>query len=217
MKKILEVLFVVIAAFLLFAAGVYTESRVPILSPTYGSAQIGVQSHRLQPVPPGAYDKRNQGPKNKGQESKNGKPLREGDDRGGWNMGKGNGRPGFPPGFQNDRGPGGLKLLAIPIFGLYLIFSLLVLGLAVWGGVSLVRSFRQRRAASKNVVANPCQMCGKPLQKGWKLCPFCGTEIGDPESSPESDKPAPDKDIRSVPKRDVQPEPGETDQSNKPE
>ena len=76
-----------------------------------------------------------------------------------------------------------LPMLAVmPVVGIFGIFRvlipLIVVGLAVWGVVALVRGRRSSQppppvpsAASERV----CNTCGKPLYNQGEYCPFCGS------------------------------------------
>ncbi|MDR3560219.1 MAG: zinc ribbon domain-containing protein [Negativicutes bacterium] len=110
------------------------------------------------------------------------------------------GGPGFMPAF------GGFGLLGgLFLFGRF-IFPLLLIVLAVFGLVSLLRGGQSSRpqpaapmaaasatapAASTDVMQAssapveqaapaatiPCAHCGSPLQTGWVACPYCGEKV----------------------------------------
>jgi hypothetical protein len=61
------------------------------------------------------------------------------------------------------------------MFGALLI-PLAVIGLLVWGVVSLVKGTTRQHGEPPTAV-HPCTHCGKPLQSGWVNCPYCGEKI----------------------------------------
>lgn len=77
-----------------------------------------------------------------------------------------------------------LPMLAVmPLIGIFGIFRvlipLIVVGLAAWGVVALVRD----RPSSQTLPPLPstrservCNSCGKPLYNEGEYCPFCGSK-----------------------------------------
>ena len=62
----------------------------------------------------------------------------------------------------------GLGMLGVP---------LLFVGLLVLGVVWLVRSAAAPAAPQPPVASALCANCGRPLQAGWKACPYCGEKV----------------------------------------
>lgn len=62
----------------------------------------------------------------------------------------------------------GLGMLAVP---------LVFVGLLVLGVVWLVRNAALPAAPQAPVASAVCANCGKPLQAGWKACPYCGEKV----------------------------------------
>ena len=56
-----------------------------------------------------------------------------------------------------------------------LLWPLLFIGLIVLGVVWLVRAVTQPSASVLPTAT--CAHCGKPIQAGWKACPYCGEKI----------------------------------------
>lgn len=67
---------------------------------------------------------------------------------------------------------GGWGMMGRP-FGLtgMLVWPVLIIGLLVLGGVWLAR--RPARPAS----GPACAQCSRPLEAGWKACPYCGEKV----------------------------------------
>ncbi len=64
---------------------------------------------------------------------------------------------------------GGLMMLGM------LLIPLGVIALFVVLGVTLVRGFNnQKPLAPANLV---CQSCGRPVQRDWTICPYCGKPL----------------------------------------
>ncbi len=103
------------------------------------------------------------------------------------------GNPGFgggaPAPRQMGRGTGGMHFLMFPALAGGALFSLVVLALAVWGGISLLRRAPAKVAAPAAAVVKtqPCASCGKPLQADWSTCPFCGSPV--PPAAEEASTP----------------------------
>lgn len=53
-----------------------------------------------------------------------------------------------------------------------LLISLVVIGLVIYGVITL---FRKPRVEPS--IQTPCQNCGKQLQDEWLNCPYCGKKI----------------------------------------
>jgi zinc-ribbon domain len=63
------------------------------------------------------------------------------------------------------------------IFGFgFPLITLVVIGLLVWIGLSLIREPARPQVEPPAIVQN-CVHCGKPLQAGWMTCPYCGEKI----------------------------------------
>jgi len=81
-------------------------------------------------------------------------------------------------------GGGMMGGFGMPFFGLGMITMLLwpalIIGLIVLGVVWLVRSLGTPAAPQPPAAAirEACAHCGKPLQPGWKACPYCGEKVG---------------------------------------
>ncbi len=72
-------------------------------------------------------------------------------------------------------GRGMMGGFGMPFFGLgMLVVPLLFVGLVVLGVVWLVKSVATPGAPQPPAVTAGCAHCGKPLQPGWKACPYCG-------------------------------------------
>ncbi len=83
--------------------------------------------------------------------------------------------PGHMRGGGMMGGPG-----MMPFFGLgMLVWPLLIIGLVVLGAVWLVRNLGAPVVppAPPASSAQACAHCGRPLQPGWKACPYCGEKI----------------------------------------
>lgn len=76
---------------------------------------------------------------------------------------------------------GGVPMMGgfgMPFFGLgMLLFPLLFIGLIVLGVVWLVRSATSSTTPQPPAASLFCAHCGKPLQAGWKACPYCGEKV----------------------------------------
>ena len=71
---------------------------------------------------------------------------------------------------------GGLGTMGL--FGLgMLVVPLLFVGLLVLGVVWLVRSVASPAAPPQPAASVFCANCGRPLQAGWKACPYCGEKV----------------------------------------
>ena len=65
----------------------------------------------------------------------------------------------------------------MPFFGILMLLGpLLFVGLIMLGGVWLVRNMGTLFTPQPPAAA-VCANCGKPLQAGWKVCPYCGEKI----------------------------------------
>ena len=88
-------------------------------------------------------------------------------------------------GWQGMMGPGhmfgGAPMMGgfgMPLFGLgMLLWPLLFVGLIVLGAVWLIRSVAAPAARPQAPAGVACSHCGKPLQAGWKACPYCGEKV----------------------------------------
>ena len=81
--------------------------------------------------------------------------------------------------FRGERAFGGGMMGGGMIAGGY-ILPLIVLGLAIWGGVSLIKGASKTQPASGPVSAPAeldCAQCGKDIQPDWVTCPYCGRKI----------------------------------------
>lgn len=82
---------------------------------------------------------------------------------------------GYGPGMMGGYGMG------MPFFGFgmiaMLLWPVLVIGLIVLGAVWLVRNIGTPAAPQPPAAAMNCAHCGKPLQPGWKACPYCGEKV----------------------------------------
>jgi hypothetical protein len=69
----------------------------------------------------------------------------------------------------------------MPVFGFgmitMLLWPVLFIGLIVLGVVWLVRSIGAPAAPLPPAATLSCAHCGKPLQPGWKACPYCGEKV----------------------------------------
>ncbi len=75
-------------------------------------------------------------------------------------------------------GGGMMGGFGMPFFGLgMLVVPLLFVGLAVLGVVWLVKSVATPGAPQPPAATVGCAHCGKPLQPGWKACPYCGEKV----------------------------------------
>ncbi len=93
--------------------------------------------------------------------------------------------PRTGPGSYGMMGPGYGGMMGgygMPFFGLgmitMLLWPVLIIGLIVLGVVWLVRSLGTPAAPQPPAAAIYCAHCGKPLQPGWKACPYCGEKVG---------------------------------------
>ena len=91
-------------------------------------------------------------------------------------------------GWQGMMGPGHMfggggmtGGFGMPFFGLgmitMLLWPVLIIGLIVLGVVWLVRSIGTPAAPQPPAAAIYCSNCSKPLQPGWKACPYCGEKV----------------------------------------
>lgn len=93
----------------------------------------------------------------------------------GWNSGFGYGMMG--PGHMFG-GRGMMGGFGMPFFGLgMLLWPLLFVGLIVLGVVWLVRAVATPHTPPPLAATAACAHCGKPLQAGWKACPYCGEKV----------------------------------------
>ncbi len=89
----------------------------------------------------------------------------------GWSNGYGMMGPGHMFGGRGMMGGFGM-----PFFGFGMIlWPLLFVGLIVLGIVWLARTVSTPGAHAVPQAA--CTHCGKPVQAGWKACPYCGEKI----------------------------------------
>ena len=66
----------------------------------------------------------------------------------------------------------------MPFFGIGMfLWPLLFIGLIVLGVVWLVRTVATPGAPQPPAATAACAHCGKPIQAGWKACPYCGEKI----------------------------------------
>lgn len=83
-------------------------------------------------------------------------------------------------GMMGSYGPGMMGGFGMPFFGpgmiAMLLWPVLIIGLIVLGVVWLVRSGTPA-APQPPATAMNCAHCGKPLQPGWKACPYCGEKV----------------------------------------
>ncbi len=57
------------------------------------------------------------------------------------------------------------------------LLPLVVIGLLIWAGVTLIRSAGAKTAPPAPPQTASCTHCGQPLQVGWVACPYCGEKI----------------------------------------
>ena len=75
-------------------------------------------------------------------------------------------------------GGGMMGGFGMPFFGLgMLVWPLLFIGLIVLGVVWLARTVATPGAPQMPFASVPCAHCGKPIQAGWKACPYCGEKV----------------------------------------
>jgi len=98
--------------------------------------------------------------------------------RSGWG-GYGMMGPGQMMGGAGMMGGGGMMGgFGIPLFGFgMLLVPLLFIGLVVVGVVWLARNVGTSFPSQPPVASLTCANCGKPLQSGWKACPYCGEKV----------------------------------------
>ncbi|MBI3363074.1 MAG: zinc ribbon domain-containing protein [Chloroflexi bacterium] len=95
--------------------------------------------------------------------------------RTGWAGGYGYGMMGPGHMFGGGHMLGGFGM---PFFGIgMLLWPVLVIGLIVLGVVWLARSISSPGATQPPAATIPCAHCGRPLQAGWKACPYCGEKV----------------------------------------
>lgn len=71
----------------------------------------------------------------------------------------------------------GMMGFGFPLMGIGMFwFPLLFVGLIVLGVVWLVRTVTPGAAQPPAATAT-CAHCGRPLQAGWKACPYCGEKV----------------------------------------
>lgn len=95
-------------------------------------------------------------------------------------MGPGHMRGGGMIGPGHMRGGGMMGGWGMPFFGLgMLLWPLVIIGLIVIGGVWLVRGIGApgARQLPPESSGQACAHCGRPLQPGWKACPYCGEKV----------------------------------------
>ena len=93
----------------------------------------------------------------------------------GWNNPYGYGMMGPGHMFGGGSMMGGFGM---PFFGFGMILGpLLFVGLVVLGVVWLVRMASTPGAPALLQSAGACAHCGKPVQAGWKACPYCGEKL----------------------------------------
>lgn len=81
------------------------------------------------------------------------------------------------PGHMFGGGMMGGYGFGLPVFGFgILLWPLLFIGLPVLGVVWLVRSVAGSGAQSPGATV-ACAHCGRALQTGWKVCPYCGERV----------------------------------------
>ena len=82
------------------------------------------------------------------------------------------------PNHMTGGGPmmGGFGTMSVFGIGMLLV-PLLFIGLVVLGVVWLVRSVATPGAPQPPAASVFCADCGKPLQAGWKACPYCGEKV----------------------------------------
>ena len=80
------------------------------------------------------------------------------------------------PGYSGMMGGYGMPFFGIGMIAM-LLWPALVIGLIVLGMVWLVRSTGTPAAPQPPAAAMNCAHCGKPLQPGWKACPYCGEKV----------------------------------------
>ncbi len=84
------------------------------------------------------------------------------------------------PGMMGSGMMGGLGLSTFgPGMITMLLWPVLIIGLIVLGVVWLVRNIGMAAAPQPPAAAvrEACAHCGKPLQPGWKACPYCGEKV----------------------------------------
>jgi len=75
-------------------------------------------------------------------------------------------------------GGGMMGGFGMPFFGIGMfLWPLLFIGLIVLGVVWLVRTVATPGAPQPPAATAACAHCGKPIQAGWKACPYCGEKI----------------------------------------
>jgi len=75
-------------------------------------------------------------------------------------------------------GGGMMGGFGMPFFGIGMfLWPLLFIGLIVLGVVWLVRTVATPGALQPPAATAACAHCGKPIQAGWKACPYCGEKI----------------------------------------
>ena len=71
--------------------------------------------------------------------------------------------------------------MGMPFFGFGMITMLLwpalFIGLIIIGVVWLVQNIGTHTAPQSPAATANCAHCGKPLQPGWKACPYCGEKL----------------------------------------
>jgi hypothetical protein len=71
---------------------------------------------------------------------------------------------------------GGYGMMAFMGIGM-MLWPLLTSGLVVVGVVWVVKSGVTPAALRPPTAGVSCTHCGKPLQEGWKACPYCGEKV----------------------------------------
>ena len=62
---------------------------------------------------------------------------------------------------------------------LLILFLLVITGLVVFGIVLLVRNSNQTGSGRTHQPIYKCKNCGEGIQPDWKVCPYCGENLGE--------------------------------------
>ena len=93
----------------------------------------------------------------------------------GWANGYGYGMMGPGHMFGGGSMMGGFGM---PFFGFFMwLVPLLFVGLVVLGIIWLVKSVATPATPQLPAATMACVHCNKPLQPGWKACPYCGERV----------------------------------------